>query len=279
MEKHKKDSPLDWGSGIPFFAMLAVGFFGPFFTGVSRVSFAVAVFLYFSRMFFVTGFLHRYFSHRSFKTSRFLQFIMGICTCTTVQKGPLWWAYTHRHHHLHSDEEADHHSNFWWGFLESHILWIIREDVQEVDYKKINDLSQDLELRLLENKFISLIPPTLLAIGCYYLGRYLGPKYHTDGIQMLIVGFFMSTFALFNGTSTINSLSHMYGRRRYDTDDKSLNNWFLAVFVTLGEGWHNNHHHNQYKVRQGEKWYEIDITYYILEVLHFFRLIHHLRYT
>lgn len=279
MEKHKKESPLDLATSIPFFAMLAVGFFGPFFTGLSLVAIEVAIILYYVRMFFVTGFFHRYFSHRSYKTNRFWQFIFALCTCTTVQRGSLWWAEMHRHHHAYSDEEADHHSNFWWGFLESHILWIMRADVQKANYDKIKDLSKYPELRLLENKFIGLIPPTLLAIGCYYLGEYLGAKHHTNGTQMLVVGFFTSTFALFNGTSTINSLSHMYGRRRYETKDKSLNNWFLAVFITLGEGWHNNHHMHPSKIKQGHVWYEIDITYYILEVMKFFGIIHHLRYT
>jgi stearoyl-CoA desaturase (delta-9 desaturase) len=211
MKKHTKDSPLDWVGSTPFFVLWGVGVVGPFFTGVSAASITVAVILYYVRMFFVTGFFHRYFSHRSFEATRFWQFIYAACTCTAVQKGPLWWAYTHRHHHKTSDTEEDFHSNFWWGFLESHVLWFLRLNTQKTDFSKIKDLAKYPELVLFENKFFYLIPPTLLAYGCYRLGDFLGTEYSTSGMQMLMVGFFTSTFALHHGTFTINSISHMWG--------------------------------------------------------------------
>lgn len=276
---HTKDSLIDWIGSIPFFIICSVGIFGPFSTGISWISIALVIVLYYSRMFFVTGFLHRYFSHRSYRTNRVWQFIFALCACTAVQNGPLWWAYHHRHHHKHSDTGDDFHSNYWWGFLESHFLWFLRINSQDTDFSKISDLSKYPELRALDIKILYAIPPTILAIGCYILGTVLKKYgYSTNGPQ-LFVGFFTSTFLLHNGTFTINSLSHMYGSRRYETGDKSLNNWFLAIFVTLGEGWHNNHHHQPSRIRQGHRWYEFDMTYRLLEILKYFRIISDLRYT
>lgn len=266
--RHTKESPIDWTGSIPFLTLWATGIIGPFFTGLSSISVAVAILLYYVRMFFVTAFLHRYFSHKSYRVNRFWQFIFAILTCLAVQNGPCWWAAHHRHHHQHSDTEKDFHSNFWWGFLESHVLWFLRINSQKTDWGRIGDLKRYPEIRAFDNKLIYIIPPTLLALGCYWLGSFLGDDYGTNGWQMMIVGFFLSTFILHNGTFTINSISHMWGKQRYaDTGDMSLNNWFLAIFVTLGEGWHNNHHKHQYLVRQGHTPWEIDITYYGIKLL------------
>ncbi len=275
---HKKDSPIDWIGSMPFFVMWTAGIVTPFFTGVSWSWLIVVVVLYYTRMFFVTGGLHRYFSHRQFDMNRFWQFTAALCTCTTVQNSALWWGYHHRGHHRHSDTELDLHSNWWWGFLESHFLWFLRMNSQKTDMSKIRDLAKYPELVMLDKKLICLIPPTLLAIGCYFLGGSLGESYNTNGVQML-GAFFTSTFLLHNGTFTINSLSHMYGTRRYETNEKSRNNWFLALFITLGEGWHNNHHAFPRRVRQGHTPWELDPTYGILKVLEFLGIISNLRYT
>jgi stearoyl-CoA desaturase (delta-9 desaturase) len=219
--------------------------------GWSWSGFALAVGLYFARMFFVVAGYHRYFSHRSFKTSRAFQFVLGFMGASAAQKGPLWWASNHRHHHKYSDTRDDLHSPVQRGFWWSHIGWILSPAYESTDLSRIPDLARYPELRWLNRNH--LIPVVLFAAACLLLG----------GAHGFVWGFLLSTVLLWHGTFTINSLSHVFGRRRYLTSDDSRNNWLLAL-ITLGEGWHNNHHHYQRSVAQGFRWYEIDLAYYIL---------------
>jgi len=207
-------------------------------------------------MLFVCMAYHRYFSHRTFKTSRAFQFILALCAQTTAQKGVLWWASHHRWHHKYSDLSQDVHSAKLRGFWYSHIGWILGTEWSETDYKRVSDLSQYPELRFLNRDSIRLLPAVAYFLAFYLLG---GPWW-------LIWGGFVSTVILWHGTFTINSLSHMFGKRRYQTTDESRNNWFLAL-VTMGEGWHNNHHHYQSSANQGFRWYEIDLAYYVIKGL------------
>jgi stearoyl-CoA desaturase (delta-9 desaturase) len=218
-------------------------------------------------MFAVTGFYHRYFSHRTFKTSRPWQFVFAILGNTSVQRGPLWWAAHHRHHHRHADKEEDVHSPLRHGFIYSHIGWLTTRENFPTRIHYVKDWAQYPELVLI-NRFDTLVP-AMLAAMTYGLGEFLefsAPGLGTDGPQMLIWGFFISTVVLFHGTATINSLDHMFGSRRYDTPDTSRNNALLAL-ITLGEGWHNNHHHYPIAARQGFFWWELDVTYWILRLL------------
>ncbi|MCG8418035.1 MAG: acyl-CoA desaturase [Proteobacteria bacterium] len=232
--------------------------------GWSWSGFAWAVGMYFSRMFMVTGVLHRYFSHRTYKTSRFMQFLLGLGCATIAQKGPLWWAHHHRHHHRRSDMADDLHSPSQGGFWWSHMGWFLAFDFERTDYDKIKDFAKYPELRWLNRYHVPLVAG--FAVLLFLIG----------GTEALMWGFFVSTVFLWHGTFTINSLSHVIGRRRYDTSDKSRNHWLLAL-ITMGEGWHNNHHHYQSSCRQGFRWYEIDMTYYILRLLAAFRLIWDIR--
>lgn len=215
--------------------------------------------IFWGRMFFVTGVYHRYFSHRTYKMGRVFQFIMAWMACTTVQKGPLWWAAHHRHHHAHSDDETDLHSPKN-GFWHSHWLWFLYEETTETNYSKIPDFAKYAELRWLNRWWV--IPPISLALVLFAIG----------GWQHVVWGFFVSTFLLSNGTYTINSLSHILGRQRFHSGDTSRNNWYLAI-LTLGEGWHNNHHRYQASARNGFYWYEYDVTFYILKLLSLFGLV------
>lgn len=210
--------------------------------------------LYIIRMFAITGGYHRYFSHRSYKTGRTFQFILAFLGSTAMQKGALWWAAEHRHHHRHSDQPEDIHSPVQKGFWWSHMGWIINRPSDHADYALVKDLSQYPELRFL-NRFY-LLPPLSLALALLLIG----------GPTALAWGFFMSTTLVWHGTFTINSLSHVFGSKRYATTDESRNNFWLAL-ITLGEGWHNNHHAYQASCRQGFFWWEIDITYGILLTL------------
>jgi stearoyl-CoA desaturase (delta-9 desaturase) len=257
---------VDWMRCIPFIVLHA-GCFGAIWVGVSPVAVWTAVALYFLRMFAVTGIYHRYFSHKTYSTSRVGQFLLALWGATTVQRGALWWAYHHRHHHQHSDEPEDAHSPHVHGFLWSHIGWITSRRNFPTDYSKIKDLAKYPELVWL-NRFDTAVP-LVFALSMFGLGSLLAayaPQLGTNGWQMLVWGFFISTTALFHGTACINSMAHLMGRRRFDTGDDSRNSFILAM-ITLGEGWHNNHHRYQSSTRNGFYWWEIDITYYGLKAL------------
>ena len=256
---------VDWPRTIPFI-ILHLGCLGVIWVGVSSFAVWLAVGLYFFRMFAITGFLHRYFSHKTYSTSRAFQFVMAVWSATSVQRGALWWAYTHRHHHKHSDEEDDKHSpvvdGFWWA----HIGWITSKKNFPTDYSKITDLAKYPELVFL-NRFDTFVP-ILFAGSLYGLGAYLGAHgIETSGAQLLVWGFFISTTVLFHGTSCINSLAHVWGTKRFKTTDDESRNSFILTLITLGEGWHNNHHRYQATTKQGFYWWEFDPTYYLLKML------------
>src|SRR5437868_2726233 len=210
-----EEDRVDWMRCIPFI-ILHAGCVAALWVGASPFAIWTAVAMYFVRMFAVTGIYHRYFSHKTYNTSRFGQFLLALWGATTVQRGALWWAYHHRHHHQHSDGPEDAHSPHVHGFLWSHIGWITSRRNFPTDYSKIRDLAKFPELVFL-NRF-DLLVPLLLAAGLYGLGHYLegaAPALHTNGGQLLIWGFFISTTALFHGTACINSLAHLWGSRRF----------------------------------------------------------------
>lgn len=257
---------IDWTRALPF-ALLHAGCLGVAWTGVSPVALAVAVALYALRMFALTGFYHRYFSHRTFRTSRAMQLVFAILGASCAQRGPLWWAAHHRHHHRHADDDQDLHSPARHGFWWSHMGWFLTPRAFATDLARVPDLRRYRELRWLD-RFDAAVP-IALALLCYGLGAVLerlAPGLGTSGPQMLVWGFFISTVALFHATVTINSLAHRYGTRRYDTADDSRNNAWLAL-LTFGEGWHNNHHFYPGSARQGFRAREIDLTWYGLRLL------------
>ncbi len=257
-----KDSQhMDRVRTIPFFA-LHVAVLAVIWVGWSPIAVCVAMVLYVIRMFAITGFYHRYFSHRSFRTSRGMQFVFACLGATAAQRGPLWWAANHRVHHSQSDQPEDVHSPVHHGLWWSHMGWFLAQNQLATKLTRIKDFARYPELQFL-NRYDVLLP-LLLAMSLFCIGEWLGvahPQLETNGWQMLVWGFVISTVALWHGTFTINSLSHRFGTRRYDTADNSRNNFALAL-LTLGEGWHNNHHQYPSATRQGFRWWEIDITYY-----------------
>jgi len=263
---------LDWFRIAPFLGMhlacLAV-----FWVSVSWAAGIVCAIMYAIRMFAITGFYHRYFSHRSFKTSRVAQFIFAVMGAAAVQRGPLWWAAHHRHHHANSDQPNDVHSPRQQGFWWAHMGWFLSGQHFHSDRARVKDLSQYWELRFIDR--FDLVVPVSLAVGLFFLGHhfyYSHPEWNTNGGQMLVWGFFVSTVICYHATYTINSLAHVFGRRRYETRDDSRNNWWLAI-LTLGEGWHNNHHYYPNSARQGFTWWEVDVTYYTLKLLSFLGIV------
>jgi stearoyl-CoA desaturase (delta-9 desaturase) len=252
-----------WLRCAPFIA-LHLGCLAVIAVGVSWPAVGCAVFLYCFRVFALTAFYHRYFSHRAYKASRFWQFVFAVCAMTAAQRGPLWWAAHHRHHHLHSDTEKDAHSPRF-GFLRSHLGWFTDARNFPTDYERIADFAKYPELVFL-NRFDALVPAALF-VALYAVGEAIGASDPAvSGWQFVVWGGCISTVAVYHATFCVNSLCHIFGRRRFRADDDSRNNWLVAI-LTFGEGWHNNHHRYPAAARQGFYWWEADITYYLLRLL------------
>ncbi len=245
--------------------------------GFSWIALGVCLALYLVRMWGITAGFHRYFSHRSYKTSRLFQFLLGFLGTTSAQKGPIWWASHHRHHHKYSDQPEDIHSPVVSGIYYAHVGWVLSSRFIDTRFDQVKDLMRFPELRFLDD--YNLIPPVILAVAVFFLGVWLESAYPglgTNGFQMLVWGFFISTVLLYHGTFCINSFTHLIGKRRFKTTDDSRNHWLLAL-ITLGEGWHNNHHRYPGSERQGFYWWEIDIAHYVLKVLSWMGIVWDLR--
>jgi stearoyl-CoA desaturase (delta-9 desaturase) len=248
-----------------------------FRTGASAAAVAVCLALYVVRMFAITAGFHRLFSHRSYRTGRLFQFLLAFVGTTSYQKGPLWWAAHHRRHHLHVDTEEDLHSPVMRSVWQSHVGWFLSRESQATDERLISNLLKYPELRWLDKFYV--LPPLMLAAATFVLGLLLGryfPGSGTSGWQMLVWGFLISTVLLYHGTFTVNSVAHLFGSRRFETADNSRNNLLVAL-ITLGEGWHNNHHHYPSSERQGFRWWEVDVSHYALRALSWAGVVRDLR--
>jgi stearoyl-CoA desaturase (delta-9 desaturase) len=224
-----------------------------FVVGVSSADLWLLAATFGIRMFGITGAYHRYFAHKTYQTSRAFQFVLAIIACSATQKGPLWWAGHHREHHRLADREGDAHSPKD-GFYHSHQGWVFEGPWDATPLGRIRDFERYPELVWLNRWHV--VPPIGLALLCYLIGAASG----------LVWGFVISTVLLWHSTYTVNSVAHLVGTRRYDTPDTSRNNWWVAL-LTMGEGWHNNHHHFCGSARQGFRWWEVDLTYYLLRGL------------
>ena len=237
------------------------------------------VFLYFFKMFFVTAGYHRYFAHKSFKLNRFFQFVFAFFAQTTAQKGVLWWAANHRHHHHYSDGEEDFHSSKRYGFFQSHIGWIISKKHDATDWARIKDFAKYKELVWLNNN--KYIPFILTGVVFFLMGGFL---FHENPFTWnvssawvyLLIVYLGSNLLVFHFTFFINSLMHSVGKARYKTGEESKNSLFLAI-MTMGEGWHNNHHYYQSSCSQGFFKGEIDLTYMILKLLSYVGIVKGIR--
>ena len=246
-------------STVPFL-LVHLACFGAIWTGLTAEALVLCGTLYALRMFAIGAGYHRYFAHRAYKTSRVVQFLLAFLAQTSAQRGALWWAAKHRRHHSHSDTELDVHSPRQHGFLYAHLGWIFTPRHGATDYGAIGDFARYPELVWLDRHYY--LPAGLLGVLAWLIAGWPG----------LVVGFCWSTVLLWHATFAINSLAHVAGRRRYVTGDDSRNNWLLAI-VTMGEGWHNNHHAYQSSVRQGFHWWEYDPTFYALRFLSWFGIV------
>ncbi len=241
--------------GVGAFVLMHVACLAVFATGVDATAILLCAACYLLHMVGITAGYHRYFSHRSYKTSRAFQFALGWLGCTASQRGPLWWAARHRHHHRTSDTHEDRHSPVAHTFWTSHIGWVLTSEAYgPEDEKAVRDLSRYPELRWLDRNHA--VPAIVLAAVCFLIGGWSG----------LVWGFFVSSVLSHHATFLVNSACHLWGSRRFATGDASRNNLMVAL-VTLGEGWHNNHHHYQSSANQGFRWWEIDLTYYLIRGL------------
>jgi stearoyl-CoA desaturase (Delta-9 desaturase) len=251
--RHDHDDDVAYPSSIGF-VLVHLGCLGAIWTGVTPGVVALGVGLYFLRIFAIGAGYHRYFSHRAYRTSRAFQFCLAFLAQSSAQRGILWWAANHRRHHKYSDTELDVHSPVQRSFLYAHVGWIFVPRNNDTDYTAVRDLNRYPELRWLDRQ--PYLPAAVLGVATWLIAGWAG----------LVVGFCWSTVAVWHATFSINSVAHLVGRSRYVTGDQSRNNWLLA-FLTMGEGWHNNHHAYQASVRQGFRWWEYDPTYYALRVL------------
>jgi stearoyl-CoA desaturase (delta-9 desaturase) len=253
--RRRNHAPLrlrDWLWSVPFL-LLHLSPLAIIWVGADVRALVLCGVVYLLQMVGITTGYHRYFSHRTYRTSRAFQFAMAWLGCSAAQKGPLWWAAHHRHHHRTSDTPADRHSPLAHGFWWSHVGWVLAADDGKAR-DKVRDLNRYPELRWLDRNH--WVPPLALAGLCFLLGGWSG----------LVWGSLISTILCYHATFTVNSLCHIFGWRRYKTADTSRNNPLVAL-LTLGEGWHNNHHHYQSSANQGFRWWEIDVSYYLIRLL------------
>ncbi|WP_300425023.1 acyl-CoA desaturase [uncultured Thalassolituus sp.] len=265
-EENMTSTEFNWVRVVPFI-LLHLACAGVLITGTSATAVVVCLALFWVRMFAITAFYHRYFAHRSYKTNRFWQFIFALLGNMSAQRGPLWWAAHHRAHHQHSDTEEDLHSPVQRGFWWSHMGWFTCDASFRTQLHRIKDFARFPELRFLDR--YDSFAPLLLIVLLFVSGEALAvwaPQLETSGLQLVVWGFVISTVFLFHATVTINSLGHIWGSRRFNTKDHSRNNALLAL-LTLGEGWHNNHHRWAVSARQGFYWWEIDISYMVLKAM------------
>jgi stearoyl-CoA desaturase (Delta-9 desaturase) len=262
--------------GVPF-ALVHLSCLAVLIVGWSPIAVAICVTMYVARLFGITGFYHRYFSHRAFSVTRPVQFAGAVLGAAAAQRGPLWWAAHHRRHHRYTDRAGDPHSPVRDGLLSSHLFWIFAPGNHDTNLEMVEDLAAFPELRFID-RFHHVVPA--LTMGSMFLLGYglghLWPGLHTSGPQMLVWGFSISTVLLYHATFSINSLAHRFGTRRYDTKDASRNNWSLAL-LTMGEGWHNNHHRFPGAARQGFAVWELDVTWIGLRILAKLHLVRDLR--
>jgi stearoyl-CoA desaturase (delta-9 desaturase) len=250
---------------------------GVFFVQGGWPAWAIFSAMYVLHVFALTAGFHRYFAHKTFRTSRAFQFILALLGTSAAQRDPLWWASHHRMHHQTADTEEDVHSPKQYGFWWAHMGWVMNRKLSETNFDKVKDFAKFPELVWLNRHPYApafILAALLLGIGSMI--DWLRPTWGITGPQFLFYGFFLSTVAVYHVTFCINSVAHLYGKRRFDVDDESRNNWWLGL-LAMGEGWHNNHHRYAVCARQGFRWWEIDLSYLILRTLQLFHIVWDIR--
>jgi stearoyl-CoA desaturase (delta-9 desaturase) len=199
---------------------------------------------------------HRLHTHRGFRTSKAFEYFLAFCGTLTLEGGPIFWVATHRQHHQLSDHEGDPHSPRDGGFW-AHMGWILFGDTHhnntELMGKYAPDLNRDPVYRWLNS--YHWVPLTTLGVVLLAVG----------GWSMVLWGIFLRVVVGLHATWLVNSATHMWGSRRFETRDDSRNSWWVAL-LTFGEGWHNNHHAHPVSARHGLAWWEFDISWITLKL-------------
>lgn len=238
----------------------------------------LAVASYALRMFGVEAIYHRYFSHRAFKCSRPVQFVLAVIASQCGQHGPLWWASVHRVHHQNVEQPDDPISPRQHGLMQSHVGWVWCERYKDTDLDVVPDFARFPEILWVNKHYTLLMLSGAFFIWLLATAGAFGST--VTGGAALMWGFFLPTALGVQTVSLVNSIGHFGhlpgGYRRFDTDDDSVNRPLLAL-LTMGGGWHNNHHRYGASARAGFAWYEIDLTYYILKLLAALGIIRDLR--
>ena len=200
---------------------------------------------------------HRLLTHRGYKTPRWLEYVLTVCGALALEGGPIFWVATHRIHHQHSDHDGDPHSpregTYW-----AHIGWILSGQALHQDTAVLMRYAPDLAK---DPVHVALtrwhwVPQVVVGLLLLTLG----------GLPYLLWGtFFRTTYGL-HATWLVNSATHLWGSRRFQTRDDSTNNWWVAL-LSWGEGWHNNHHAHPVSARHGLAWYELDLNYLAIRLL------------
>ena len=230
----------------------------------------VGIVMYFvSGMVGVTVCYHRLLTHRSFQTYKPVEYFLTFCACQALQSGPIEWVAMHRIHHKESDEEPDPHSplvNFLWA----HAGWLFVSLPDAHTYKEYSRFAKDLRRDKWQRFFDMFFFPiyVLTAVLIYFAGEVYGGL----GMSWLVWGVFVRTVVLWHCTWAVNSVTHTFGYRNYNTDEESTNNWLVAIF-SFGEGWHNNHHADQRSAAHGQRWFEVDITYRLIKIMELMGLV------
>lgn len=197
---------------------------------------------------------HRLVTHRSFQTPKWLEYFLVFCGTLACQGAVIDWVGLHRIHHLHSDTQPDPHDSnrgFWW----SHMGWMFHQVPADKDVPRFTkDIADDPVYQFLSKYFVPI--QVVLGLLLYAIG----------GWSWLVWGIFARLVIVFHCTWFVNSATHKFGYRTYESSDRSKNCWWVAL-LTYGEGWHNNHHAYQYSARHGMKWWELDLTWMTIQVL------------
>ncbi len=217
-------------------------------------------------MFWIVGGLgvclgyHRLLTHGSFKTTRFVRWILTMFGTLSYQGSPLQWVGNHRIHHAHSDDHHDPHSPSH-GFTWSHILWCFYKHPEGLDPEDFtHDLRRDRSMVRLNRFFWA--PQAVLALLLVLAGWWMMGTWQY-GVGWMAWGIGIRSVVLFHATWFVNSASHTWGYRNFQTSDGSRNNWWVAI-LSFGEGWHNNHHAQQRSAAHGMKWWEFDPTWWTI---------------
>ena len=240
-----------------FAAVHAVALLAPWFFSWSALGVMILLHWLFGSIGICLGY-HRLLTHRSFQVPQWLEYILATIGSLALQGGPIFWVSGHRLHHAHTeDEEKDPYSarrGFWW----SHMLWLCYPRKTFFDYESYKKFAPDLDrhpyYRWLNRNFVLL--QILLGLLLYGLGDW----------SFVIYGIFLRAVLLWHSTWLINSATHRWGYRNFSAEDGSRNLWWAAI-LTYGEGWHNNHHAHPRVAKAGQRWWEIDVTWWAIQIL------------